>query len=70
MRSSVTVNKTCEAAMSVERWYEGQLAHPQHVGLPAQVCCRPLSRLICAIKRVEILALFWSKHYLHVEYGC
>ena len=57
MRSSVTVNNTCEPAMSVE----GHLAHPQQVELPAQVCFRPLSRLICAIKRVEILALFWFK---------
>ena len=47
--------------MSVERRYEGQLANPQQVELPAQVCCRQVSRLICAIKRVEILALFWFK---------
>ena len=47
--------------MSVELWYQGQLAHPQQGDLPAQMCCRPFSRLICAIKRIEILALFWFK---------
>ena len=47
--------------MSVELWYQGQVAHPQQGDLPAHVCCLPLSRLICAIKRVEILALFWFK---------
>ena len=35
--------------MSVELWYQRQLAHPQQVNIPAQVCCRPLSRLICAL---------------------
>ena len=47
--------------MSVELCYQRQLAHPQQVNIPAQVCCRPLSRLICAIKRIEIFALSWFK---------
>ena len=47
--------------MSVELWYQGQLAHPQQGDLPTQVCCPSLSRLICAIKRIEMLALFWFK---------